>query len=69
MPGGIARHGDAVGQGRVVVGGGSRHYPAFIGYVGPDFADADVAGDVFALPSTRSIAHTVLPRPVSKSSS
>lgn len=39
----------------VVVGGGSGHYPAFAGYVGPGFADAAVAGDIFASPSTQAI--------------
>jgi dihydroxyacetone kinase len=44
----------AVPKGKVaiVVGGGSGHYPAFAGYVGAGFADAAVAGNVFASPST-----------------
>ncbi len=44
-------------QGKVtlVVGGGSGHFPAFNGYVGSGFADASVAGDVFASPSTQAI--------------
>ena len=40
----------------LVVGGGSGHYPAFLGYVGHGFADAAVAGDVFASPSTNAVA-------------
>nr|WP_314093054.1 dihydroxyacetone kinase family protein [uncultured Shinella sp.] len=44
------------GKVAVVVGGGSGHYPAFAGYVGPGMADAAVAGDVFASPSTASVA-------------
>lgn len=40
----------------VVIGGGSGHYPAFAGYVGVGLADATVAGDVFASPSTESVA-------------
>ena len=44
------------GKVAVVVGGGSGHYPAFAGYVGPGLADAAVAGDVFASPSTASVA-------------
>lgn len=44
------------GKVSVVVGGGSGHYPAFAGYVGPGLADAAVAGDVFASPSTAAIA-------------
>lgn len=43
------------GKVAIVVGGGSGHYPAFAGYVGPGFADAAVAGDVFASPSTQAI--------------
>lgn len=56
--GGVVRA-SATPSGKValVVGGGSGHYPAFIGYVGPGLADAAVAGDVFASPSTRSIRH------------
>ena len=41
------------GKVAVVVGGGSGHYPAFAGYVGPGLADGAVCGDVFASPSTR----------------
>ena len=44
------------GKVSIVVGGGSGHYPAFAGYVGPGFADAAVAGDVFASPSTAAVA-------------
>lgn len=40
------------GKVALVVGGGSGHYPAFLGYVGAGLADAAVAGDVFASPST-----------------
>ncbi|WP_284946506.1 dihydroxyacetone kinase family protein [Acidisoma cladoniae] len=40
----------------LVIGGGSGHYPAFAGYVGPGFADAAVTGDVFASPATRLVA-------------
>lgn len=44
------------GKVALVVGGGSGHYPAFAGYVGPGLADAVVAGDIFASPSTQAIA-------------
>jgi dihydroxyacetone kinase len=40
------------GKVAVVVGGGSGHYPAFAGFVGPGLADAAIAGDIFASPST-----------------
>ncbi|MBP1851536.1 dihydroxyacetone kinase family protein [Rhizobium halophytocola] len=44
------------GKVSVIVGGGSGHYPAFAGYVGPGLADAAVAGEIFASPSTAGIA-------------
>lgn len=44
------------GKVALVIGGGSGHYPAFLGYVGPGLADAAVAGDIFASPSTQAIA-------------
>ena len=46
----------APGKVALVVGGGSGHYPAFLGYVGPGLADGAVAGDVFASPSTSAVA-------------
>jgi dihydroxyacetone kinase len=39
----------------LVVGGGSGHYPAFCGYVGPGLADAAVMGNVFAAPSAEQV--------------
>ncbi len=47
------------GKVALVVGGGSGHYPAFAGFVGPGMADAAVAGDVFASPSTHGVAHVM----------
>ena len=47
------------GKVAVVIGGGSGHYPAFAGYVGPGLADGAVAGDIFASPSAKS-AMTVI---------
>lgn len=60
VPGGALRR-DAGAEGKVavIVGGGSGHYPAFIGYVGEGFADGAVAGDIFASPSTRQICDIV----------
>ena len=57
VKGGVVRA-TAVPQGKVsvVVGGGSGHYPAFAGYVGPGMADAAVAGEIFASPSTAAVA-------------
>jgi len=57
VPGGVVRA-TATPRGKValVVGGGSGHYPAFAGYVGPGLADAAVAGDVFASPPAARVA-------------
>ena len=61
-PGGVLRATvTPAGKVAVVIGGGSGHYPAFAGYVGPGFADGAVAGDVFASPSTR-LVHDVAVR-------
>lgn len=46
------------GKVAVVVGGGSGHYPAFCGVVGPGFADGAVVGNIFTSPSTDD-AHSV----------
>ncbi len=43
------------GKVAVVIGGGSGHYPAFCGYVGPGLADAAVMGNVFAAPSAEQV--------------
>ena len=56
-------HGGVVGlptegaepQVAVVVGGGSGHYPAFCGVVGPGFATGAVVGNVFTSPSTAQV--------------
>lgn len=39
----------------VVVGGGSGHYPAFCGVVGPGFATGAVVGNIFTSPSTAQV--------------
>ncbi|MCS6826124.1 MAG: dihydroxyacetone kinase subunit DhaK [Caldilinea sp.] len=43
------------GKVALVIGGGSGHYPAFCGYVGPGLAAAAVMGNVFAAPSAEQI--------------
>ncbi|GAB3256334.1 dihydroxyacetone kinase family protein [Kineosporia babensis] len=56
VPGGVARATEAPnGQVAVVIGGGSGHYPAFAGLVGPGLADGAVLGNVFASPSTQQV--------------
>jgi dihydroxyacetone kinase len=56
VPGGVVRASPPTpGKVAVVVGGGTGHYPAFAGWVGPGLADGAVVGDVFASPSTQQI--------------
>ena len=43
------------GEVAVVIGGGSGHYPAFAGVVGPGLAHGAVMGNVFASPSTQRV--------------
>jgi dihydroxyacetone kinase len=56
VPGGIARRAP-VQSGRpvVVTGGGTGHFPAFGGLVGPGIADGAALGSIFASPSARQI--------------
>src|ERR687890_522349 len=57
VPGGVVRaHETRPGKVAVVVGGGSGHYPAFCGVVGPGFADGAVVGNVFTSPSAAEAA-------------
>lgn len=46
----IAKNGPRDGKVGIVVGGGSGHEPAFVGYVGRGIADAAAIGNVFASP-------------------
>src|SRR5690606_38028746 len=43
------------GQVAVVIGGGSGHYPAFAGLIGPGLAHAAAMGNIFASPSSRQV--------------
>lgn len=58
VPGGVVRA-DALPRAKVavVVGGGSGHYPAFAGIVGPGFADGAVVGNIFTSPSSDDAYH------------
>ena len=47
---------DPAGKVAVVIGGGSGHYPAFCGTVGPGFADGAVVGNIFTSPSAEDAA-------------
>ncbi|MBF9129363.1 dihydroxyacetone kinase family protein [Plantactinospora sp. S1510] len=54
VDGGVVRAGATrAGKVAVVVGGGSGHYPAFCGVVGPGFADGAVVGNIFTSPSAQ----------------
>ncbi len=58
VPGGVVRATETpAGKVAVVVGGGSGHYPAFCGIVGPGFADGAVVGNIFTSPSTDDAYH------------
>ncbi|TRY19695.1 dihydroxyacetone kinase family protein [Tessaracoccus rhinocerotis] len=53
VTGGVVRTGAPPGpKVAVLVGGGSGHYPAFAGLVGPGFADGAIIGNLFTSPST-----------------
>ncbi|MFF8844191.1 dihydroxyacetone kinase family protein [Streptomyces sp. NPDC015127] len=59
VPGGVVRAvRPRAGKVAVITGGGSGHYPAFCGVVGPGFADGSVIGNVFTSPSADR-AHSV----------
>lgn len=51
VPGGVISLPPKTPQVAVVVGGGSGHYPAFAGLVGPGFASGAVVGNIFTSPS------------------
>lgn len=55
VPGGAVAHRNETPQVAVVVGGGSGHYPAFCGIVGPGFATGAVVGNVFTSPSAAQV--------------
>lgn len=56
VPGGVMRATEPeTPKVAVVIGGGSGHYPAFAGLVGPGLADAAAMGDVFASPGSRAV--------------
>jgi dihydroxyacetone kinase len=57
VPGGVVRATRTPpGKVAVVIGGGSGHYPAFCGTVGPGFADGAVVGNIFTSPSAEEAA-------------
>ena len=51
----MRRGGPVTGHVSVVIGGGSGHYPAFAGLVGPGIAHGAVVGDIFTSPSTEQV--------------
>lgn len=55
VPGGAVSLAAGEPQVAVVVGGGSGHYPAFCGLVGPGFATGAVVGNIFTSPSAAQV--------------
>ncbi|MGW0789209.1 dihydroxyacetone kinase family protein [Streptomyces sp. NPDC002911] len=56
LHGGVVRaSATPAGQVAVVIGGGTGHYPAFAGWVGPGFAHGAACGNIFASPSASQI--------------
>lgn len=51
--GAVRRSRPAAPKVAVITGGGSGHYPAFAGIIGPGFADGAVVGNIFTSPSTQ----------------
>lgn len=51
--GAVRRNRPATPKVAVITGGGSGHYPAFAGIIGPGFADAAVVGNIFTSPSAQ----------------
>jgi dihydroxyacetone kinase phosphoprotein-dependent L subunit len=49
----------APGRVSTIIGGGSGHFPAFAGLVGPGLADAAVCGEIFASPSATQVYRTI----------
>lgn len=55
VPGGAVAHRGDEPIVAVVIGGGSGHYPAFCGLVGPGFASGAVVGNIFTSPSAAQV--------------
>ncbi|WP_309074162.1 dihydroxyacetone kinase family protein [Paenarthrobacter sp.] len=51
--GAVRRSRPATPKVAVIAGGGSGHYPAFAGIIGPGFADGAVVGNIFTSPSSQ----------------
>jgi hypothetical protein len=60
VPGGVRTAAPTPGKVAVVIGGGSGHYPAFAGWVGPGLADGAAVGDVFASPSAHQVVSVAM---------
>ena len=56
----VARHGPRPGKVALVIGGGSGHEPAFLGYVGKGLADAAAIGNVFASPPPQPVVDAAM---------
>lgn len=60
VPGGVARSTQTPhGQPALVIGGGSGHYPAFAGWVGPGMGHGAPCGNIFSSPSASDVYSVV----------
>ena len=60
VPGGVARSTQTPqGQPALVIGGGSGHYPAFAGWVGPGMGHGAPCGNIFSSPSASEVYSVV----------
>ncbi|OBB58223.1 D-erythrulose kinase [Mycobacterium sp. 852013-51886_SCH5428379] len=60
VPGGVARASQTPeGQPALVIGGGSGHYPAFAGWVGPGMGHGAPCGNIFSSPSASEVYSVV----------
>lgn len=60
VPGGVARSTQTpAGQPALVIGGGSGHYPAFAGWVGPGMGHGAPCGKIFSSPSASEVYSVV----------
>jgi dihydroxyacetone kinase len=60
VPGGVVRSTETPeGQPALVIGGGSGHYPAFAGWVGPGLGHGAPCGNIFASPSATEVYSVV----------
>lgn len=55
----VRRHPKAIGKVGLVIGNGSGHEPAMIGWIGPGLLDVNVAGPIFTAPGPAALARGI----------